>query len=182
MAAGAFGRARNYGWDGPLNAGGGGWGIEKKDGLEAIRVEKNSKKIRSRKILKTILSLMPCQKKSRHLEIILLGALKLFAVSGTLRKTSWWRHRLLLHEAVKLIESKVLLLNEGVQCMLVKLVKVNAATQWSVSQKDKKRTWISGIELNIRPMPDCHTFASYLYDSKAWVDWLRYICLLFVWQ
>ena len=29
---------------------------------------------------------------------------------------------------------------------------------------------------------DCHTFVSYLYDSKAWVDWLPYICLLFVWQ
>ena len=26
---------------------------------------------------------------------------------------------------------------------------------------------------------DCHTFVSYLYDSKAWVDWLPYICLLF---
>ena len=26
---------------------------------------------------------------------------------------------------------------------------------------------------------DYHTFVSYLYDSKAWVDWLPYICLLF---
>ena len=29
---------------------------------------------------------------------------------------------------------------------------------------------------------DCHTFVTYLYDSKAWVDWLPYICRLFVWQ
>ena len=29
---------------------------------------------------------------------------------------------------------------------------------------------------------DRHTFVSYLYDSQVWVDWLPYICLLFVWQ
>ena len=29
---------------------------------------------------------------------------------------------------------------------------------------------------------ECHTFVSYLYGSKACMDWLPYICLLFVWQ
>ena len=48
--------------------------------------------------------------------------------------------------------------------------------------------WLTATHLSLICMAvrigwaDCHTFISYLCESKAWQGWLPYICLLFVWE